>query len=95
MANKKHLIVICPCCQAELRLDPDTGLVLNSQAKKPDYSFEGALQREADRKSKADQVFADAFRKEQDRHSTLQEKFRKALESKDELDDPDRPFDFD
>ena len=95
MADKKKLIVYCPCCQAELVIEPETGLVLKAREKKLDYSFETALQRESDRKSQADRVFADAFQKEQDRHAALEDKFRKALESKDELDDPDRPWDFD
>ncbi len=40
-------------------------------------------------------MFAQAFQAEEDRHQSLEEKFKKALEAKDELDDPTRPFDLD
>ena len=95
MADNRRLTVICPCCEAELQVDGDTGLVFKSQEKKLDYSLESALQRDIDRKGQADQKFADAFRKEQDRHASLEDKFKKALEATDELEDPDRPWDFD
>jgi len=95
MADNRKLTVICPCCEAELQVDGETGLVFKSQNKQLDYSLETALQKEVDRRDQADQVFADAFRKEEDRHASLEEKFKKALEAKDELADPDRPWDFD
>lgn len=91
----KKLQVICPCCQASLTVEPSTGMVLKTQEKKSDYSLEGALRQERDRKEKADDLFAKAFQNEKKRYATLEEKFRKALDSKDELEDPTRPWDFD
>ncbi len=91
----KKLQVVCPCCQATLTLEPSTGMVLKTQEKKIDYSLEGALKQERSRKEKADELFAQAFQNEKKRHATLEEKFRKALDSKDELEDPTRPWDFD
>ena len=95
MSEKNRLKVTCPCCEADLLIDTATGLVIKSQEKKLDYSLQSAIRREAERKSKADQLFADAFQNEQDRHASLEDKFKKALEAKDELDDPTRPWDFD
>ena len=85
----------CPCCQATLLVEPTTGLVLKSHAKKLDYSLETALRKERERKEKADELFAQAFEDEKQRHDSLEEKFRQALDSKEELDEPTRPFDFD
>lgn len=91
----KKVNVVCPCCQATLVVEPTTGMVLKSQAKRPDYSLEEALQKEKRRKDKADEMFAKVINDEKRRHASLEEKFRKALDSKDELDDPVRPWDFD
>jgi hypothetical protein len=94
--DKNRLTVECPCCQARLVVDSKTGLVIQSQSRKQDYSFEEALQREQARKAKSDDLFAEAFAKEKQRQSTLEEKFEEALRSKDELDaPPPRPWDLD
>ncbi len=93
--DAKRLQVTCPCCQAKLTVEPTTGMVLKSQEKKTDYSLEEALRQEKVRKDKADDLFAQAFHDEKKRHASLEEKFRKALDSKDELEDPTRPWDFD
>jgi hypothetical protein len=90
-----RLEVTCPCCQATMLVEATTGLVLKSQDKKPDYSLEEAVELEKERKSKADEVFAQAFVDEKKRHESLEEKFKKALDAKDELEDPTRPWDFD
>lgn len=87
--------VMCPCCQATLTVDPKTGLVLHSEEKKMGYSFEQALEEVKTRKEKADERFNKAFLDEKRRHEALEEKFREALESKDELDEPARPWDID
>ena len=89
----KRVKVTCPSCQANLTIEPKTGLVIQTQAKKVDYSLKDAVQKEREKKSKADQMFAKAFQDEEIRHQSLEEKFKKALEAKDELDDPTRPFD--
>ena len=91
----ERLKVTCPCCQAKLLVEPETGLVLKSQAKKVDYSLENALQEEKRKKDQADDLFNQVFQDEKRRQDSLEEKFRKALDSKDELDDPTRPWDFD
>ncbi|MFQ5738051.1 MAG: hypothetical protein ACE5JX_03490 [Acidobacteriota bacterium] len=91
----RRLQVICPCCQAKLVIEPSSGLVLRSNAKKSDYSFEKALRREEKRKKKSDQLFAKAFQDEKERQDALEAKFRQALESQDELEEPIRPLDLD
>lgn len=90
-----RLQVACPCCGAVLAVEKETGIVISSKGRKSKYSLDQALEQEKQRKSKADELFARAFQNEERRHSSLEEKFRKALDMKDELDDPKRPLDFD
>ncbi len=93
--EKKRVEVTCPDCQATLTIEPSTGLVIHSETHKVDYSLEEAVQQEQARKGQADEMFARAFKDEEERHQSLKEKFKKALEARDELDDPARPFDYD
>jgi hypothetical protein len=90
-----RLKVECPECGCRLLVDAKTGLVIRGESKKPDYSFESALEKVAERKSKADQLFSQAMDDEKRRHSSLEDKFREALRSKDELEDPKRLWDLD
>ncbi|MEE8584930.1 MAG: hypothetical protein V3T83_08770 [Acidobacteriota bacterium] len=92
---KQRIHVVCPCCQAGLTVDPESGLVLKSDQKKSEYSFEDALERHKSFKSTADDRFQKAFESEKQRTESLEKKFQEALASKDELEDPKRPFDWD
>ncbi len=94
-SSGQRIEVNCPCCDAVLTVDPASGLVLNHQKKKANYSLEDALKREKTRKEKADELFQQAFDKEQKRTDQLEQKFQEALRSKDELEEPMRPFDLD
>jgi hypothetical protein len=93
--RRDRLHVVCPCCQATLSVDAKTGLVLNSQAKKLEYSFEHALEEVQRKKDKADEVFQKAFADEKRRRDSLEEKFQQALESQEELPEPTRPWELD
>lgn len=90
-----RLKVGCPECGCRIVVDAKTGLVIQSERKKQDYSFESALEAITDRKAKADQLFSEAVDEEKRRHATLEEKFKEALRSKDELEDPKRLWDLD
>jgi len=87
--------IVCPSCQANLTVDPRTGLVLHVEGKKPDYSFDEALDRLQARKVNSEELFQKAFRDEEQRKQNLEEKFQEALESKDELDEPHHPLELD
>ena len=96
MTKQQRIEVVCPCCQAKLVVDGKTGLVIHSEAMKSGYSFDEALEKEKERKSKSDELFAKAFEDEENRRANLENKFQEALESKDELDEPPpRPWDLD
>ncbi|GAB4235908.1 MAG: hypothetical protein Kow00109_09310 [Acidobacteriota bacterium] len=92
---KDHWTIECPCCHARLIVDSGTGLVLRSEEPKKVASLDDAVRKEQERKAKSDELFARAFQEEQKRKSSLEEKFRAALESKDELETPIRPIDWD
>ena len=97
IAMTKHRIeVICPSCQTKMVIDAKTGLVIHSEHKKPEYSFDEALERERTKKDLTDELFSKAFEDEKRRKANLEDKFKEALESKDELDDPSiRPWELD
>jgi hypothetical protein len=93
---KKRIEIICPSCQTKMVVDPNTGLVIHSEHKKPDYSFDEALERERAKKDQTDELFSKAFENEKRRKASLEDKFQEALDSKDELDDPSiRPWELD
>ncbi len=89
----EKLEVVCPCCQATLTIESKTGMVLHAKEKKSAYSFEDALQQVKKRKEMADDLFNKAVSDERRRKDTLEEKFQQALDMKDELEEPTRPFD--
>jgi len=96
MSNEKTTIeVVCSSCQTTLLVNTKTGLVLHSSEKKSDYTLETGLAQLQDRKQKSDELFDRAFEHEKQRQQNLEDKFKQALESKDELDEPLRPWDFD
>ncbi|HXK58325.1 MAG TPA: hypothetical protein PLP42_00385 [Acidobacteriota bacterium] len=95
MSGQAKLEVICPCCQATLTIEAKTGMILHAREKKSAYSFEDALEQVKKRKENADQLFQKAVMDEKRRKDTLEEKFQQALEMKDELEEPTRPWDMD
>ncbi len=92
---KQRIQVVCPSCQATLNVDPKTGLVIKSDKKKSEFSFDDAMERQKSFTSKADDLFQKAFDDEKERAEQLEEKFKEALKSTDELEAPKRPFDWD
>lgn len=87
--------VVCPGCQSHLTVDPKTGLVVHVEGKKSDYTFDEALDHLQTRKEKSEELFQKAFLDEEERKQNLEEKFQEALESKDELDEPHHPLEWD
>ncbi len=87
--------VVCPSCQAKLAVDPKTGLVLHTEGKKSDLTFEESLEQVHSRKEKSEELFQKAFLDEEQRKEGLEQKFREALNSKDELDEPPSPWERD
>lgn len=83
--------VICPCCEATLTLDAQTGAILAHEEKaKVLGSFED-LKSELDRKKEMrEQLFAQEQQAQKDRERLLEEKFKEAM--KRAGDDSGKPF---
>lgn len=83
--------IICPCCEATLVIDAQTGAVLSHEEKKKVLgSFEdlqGALDKQ---KELREQLFAQEMSSQKDRERILEEKFKEAM--KRAGDDKDVPF---
>jgi hypothetical protein len=83
--------VICPCCEATLTLDAQTGAILAHVEKaKILGSFED-LKNELDKKKETrEQLFAQEQQAQKDRERILEEKFKEAM--KRAGDDAGKPF---
>lgn len=83
--------IICPCCEAALTVDAQTGAILAHEEKaKKLGSFEdlkGNLDRQ---KELRENIFAQETQAQKDRQRILEEKFQEALKRADT--DSDKPF---
>lgn len=83
--------VICPCCEATLTIDGQTGAVLAHEEKKKIHGSFEDLKGEMDKqKELREQLFAQEQQAQKDRERLLEEKFREAM--KRAGDDKDKPF---
>ena len=83
--------VICPCCEATLTLDAQTGAILAHEEKAKKLSSFEDLKSELDKKKEArEQIFAQEQQAQKDRQRLLEEKFKEAM--KRAGDDADKPF---
>ncbi|PYS82610.1 MAG: 2-nitropropane dioxygenase [Acidobacteria bacterium] len=98
MAETKSWTVICPCCEATLVVDSQTGAIISHQEKaKPLASFEEMAKELENRKKVREQVFSQELGSHKDRERLLEEKFREAMKrAEKDKDTPYRnPLDFD
>jgi hypothetical protein len=83
--------VICPCCEAALTIDAQTGALLAHEEKKKVHgSFEDLAGAMSKQKDLRDQLFAQEMSSMKDRERLLEEKFQEALKRADT--DSDKPF---
>lgn len=90
--------VKCPCCEARLTVDAQTGSVLGyEEKKKPVGSFDALKSEVEKQKQMRDQVFAQEMSSMKDRERLLEEKFNEAMKrAEGERDKPYRnPLDMD
>ena len=96
--ESENFIIICPCCDAKITVDRNTGTTLAHEEPPsgPAKTFEQAVSQEQQRRDDAEDKFAQAFREHEHREEILDKKFKEAFK-KAEKDDkpPPRPFDFD
>ena len=102
MSTSRHLTLRCPECQADLKIDSQTGeVIFHKAAKQPPAEgkdFEKLLQELEEEKSQAEEIFEREVEALKNRDRLLDEKFQEALRHAEESPDeepPPRPFDLD
>ncbi len=83
--------IICPCCEAVLTVDSQTGALLAHEEKtKKIGSFEDLKSDLTKQKEQREQIFAQEMSSQKDRERLLEEKFQEAL--KRAGGEPNTPF---
>ena len=89
--EQKDFTIICPCCEANLRIDSQTGAILSHEEKKKQMgSFDEMLKGLDKQKETRDKLFAQELSAQKDRQRLLEEKFQSAIKRVDET--ADQPF---
>ncbi len=83
--------ITCPCCEAKLTVDVNTGALLAHEEKKKVLgSFEDLKGELSKQKEHREQIFAQEMSSVKDRERLLEEKFKEALKRADT--DSDTPY---
>ena len=83
--------IICPCCEATISVDAQTGAVISHEEKKKIHgSFEELQGELTKQKELREQIFAQEMSSMKDRERLLEEKFQEALKKADTASD--QPF---
>ncbi len=83
--------IVCPCCDAALTVDAQTGAILAHEEKaKKLGSFEDLKMDLVKQKTQRENIFAQEMSSQKDRERILEEKFQAALKRADT--DSDKPF---
>jgi predicted amidophosphoribosyltransferase len=91
MADTTRFTLICPCCEATLTIDAQTGALLSHEEKaKPMASFDEMLKGLDKQKQMREQIFQQELGSQKDRERLLQEKFQEAMKRAEK--DKDKPF---
>src|SRR4051794_38428152 len=91
MADTTRFTLICPCCEATLTVDAQTGVILSHEEKaKPVASFDEMLKGLDKQKQQREQIFQQELGSLKDRERLLEEKFREAMKRAEK--DKDKPF---
>jgi len=80
--------ITCPCCEATLTVDANTGALLSHEEKKKALgSFEDLKGQLDKQKELSEQIFAQEMSSMKDRERLLEEKFKEALKKADTSSD--------
>jgi ribosome-associated translation inhibitor RaiA len=91
MADSSRFTLICPCCEATLTVDAQTGALLAHEEKtKPLASFDEMVKGLDKQKQMREQIFAQELSSHKDRDRILEEKFQEAMKRADK--DKDKPY---
>jgi hypothetical protein len=92
------LDITCPCCEAILKVDPETGSVVWIDKKKaPAKDFDELVNRVASQRSMLDEKFARSVQQTKNARAILDKKFEEAKKraEADPTGKPPNPFDWD
>lgn len=79
MSNSNRFTLNCPCCEATLTIDAETGALLSHEQKHKELgSFEDMVKGLDKQKEQRDQMFAQQMSSHKDRERLLAEKFEEA-----------------
>ncbi len=79
MNESNRFTIICPCCEATLTVDANTGALLSHEEKhRPLGSFEDMAKDLDKQKQTREQIFAQEMSSMKDRSRLLEEKFEEA-----------------
>ena len=79
MANSDRFTIVCPCCEATLNIDAETGTLLSHEEKTKSLgSFEDMVKDLDKQKQTREQIFAQEMSSLKDRGRLLEEKFQEA-----------------
>ncbi len=91
MDEQGRFTIICPCCEATLVVDAQTGALISHEEKaKPIATFEEMAKGLERQKQTRDQIFAQELGSLKDRERILDEKFREAMKRAEK--DKDTPY---
>ena|SRR5687767_10762489 len=89
----EKISIICPCCEATLTIDGQTGALLaHAEKKKVHGSFEDLAGELSKQKELREQLFTQEMSSMKDRERLLEEKFQEALKRADADGDKHKPF---
>jgi hypothetical protein len=102
MSKRAELITVtCPCCKAELHIDPETAAVIRHQefVKPPSFAdLEAAVQKQRGEAGRREEAFKKSVEEHKTHHDVLSRKFDEMLKIAKEHPDeppPKRDIDFD
>jgi hypothetical protein len=91
MAASSRFTIICPCCEANLTVDAQTGAILSHEEKaRPVASFDEMVKGLDKQKQMREQIFAQELSSMKDRDRILEEKFQEAMKRAEK--DKDKPY---
>ncbi|HVS82506.1 MAG TPA: hypothetical protein VHE60_12315 [Pyrinomonadaceae bacterium] len=80
MPDANRFTIICPCCDATLNIDAQTGAILSHEEKhKPVAAFEDMVKDLDKQKETREQIFSQELSSMKDRGRLLEEKFKEAM----------------
>ena len=91
MADTSRFTIICPCCEANMTVDSQTGVIISHEEKaKPIASFDEMVKGLDKQKQIREQIFAQELSSMKDRDRILEEEFQEAMKRADK--DKDKPY---